>query len=159
MSIDGDTLTRWFPGSRKRARTPSLGERELAVLDVLWQHAPRTAQEVKDQMPGRAVSLSTIQSTLERLHRKDVLLRQKRSRAFYYAPKLQRGELISSLIRDIADDIAGGDVASMVSGFMDFLGEERAQVAPLLGDDNASERMAPSDDMQPSPTGHASEKH
>jgi predicted transcriptional regulator len=137
VSIDSKTLQRWFPGTRRRARTPSLGERELAVLDVLWQSAPRTAQEVMEQMPGPAVSLSTVQSTLERLHRKDVLLRHKQSRAFYYAPKLQRGELISSLIHDIADDIAGGDVASMVSGFMDFLGEERSQVAQLLGDERA----------------------
>ncbi len=127
-------LQGWFIKAQKSGRTPSLGERELAVLDILWRCAsPRTAQEVLAAMPESGISLSTIQSTLERLFRKDVLARHKQARAFCYAPKIGRGELISSLLRDISDDIAQGDLAPMVSGFMDFLGLESAQMAVLLG--------------------------
>lgn len=134
-------LQSWLLTARKqkRVRTPSLGDRELAVLDILWRQAPRTAQEVQGGMPDPTISLSTIQSTLERLHRKDVLSRQKRARAFYYAPKVDRHELISSLLRDIAADIAHGDLAPMVSGFMDFLGSDSAAVAAFRSSDTASD--------------------
>lgn len=106
-------------------------------------------------MPDSAVSLSTVQSTLERLHRKEVLVRRKQARAFLYAPKLQRGELISLLLRDIADDIAGGDVASMVSGFVAFLGDDRSRVATLLdgGDPGVPERRESDQPRPPSPRG------
>ncbi|MEL7044604.1 MAG: BlaI/MecI/CopY family transcriptional regulator [Pseudomonadota bacterium] len=132
MSTNSKILNSWFPGTRKRSRTPALGERELAVLDILWRGSPRTAQQVQESMPGAIVSLSTIQSTLERLHRKNVLSREKQARAFQYAPLMQRNELISRLLYDIADDVAGGDVASMVSGFMAFLGDERDQLTAVL---------------------------
>lgn len=148
MSLDTKTLQSWVAGTRRRARmrTPSLGERELAVLDVLWRQSPRTAQQVQGEMPDRTISLSTIQSTLERLHRKDVLARHKRARAYCYAPKVDRRELISSLLADIADDLAGGDLSPMVSGFMDFLGWEPAQMAVLLEADRAPGRAPDSAD-------------
>ncbi|MEE3210373.1 MAG: BlaI/MecI/CopY family transcriptional regulator, partial [Pseudomonadota bacterium] len=53
----------------KRSRTPSLGQRELNALDVVWAKGQCSAQDVLDELDDD-VSLSTVQSTLERLHRK-----------------------------------------------------------------------------------------
>jgi len=143
MSLQRKRWQHWI--GRARARTPSLGERELAVLGVLWRASPLTAQQVLEDLPGRGVSLSTIQSTLERLHRKGVLERRKEVRAFVYAPRVERQDLVSSLLHDIADDIAGGDLATMLSGFMEFLGDERGRMAALL-DAERSSAKAPADD-------------
>lgn len=121
--------------ARRRAqRTPALGERELAVLDALWQAGEQgpdapdgalTAQQVLGRMPGKPLALSTIQSTLERLCRKSLVDRHKRARAYLYRPLLGRQELISSLLHDISQEIAGGEVAPMVSGFMDYLKDSK----------------------------------
>ncbi|GAB3284313.1 hypothetical protein GCM10027297_25540 [Parahaliea aestuarii] len=84
-----------------------------------------SAQQVLERMTAPTLALSTIQSTLERLCRKSLVARQKQARAYLYRPLLQRQDLISSLLHDISQDIAGGDVAPMVSGFMDYLNTSR----------------------------------
>lgn len=147
MGLDSKFLQGWFGGVRQR--TPSLGDRELAVLDVLWSDSPLTAQQVLDAMPDPDISLSTIQSTLERLYRKSVLSRQKQGRAFLYAPLMDRQALISSLLRDIADDLAGGELAPMVSGFIDFLGDDGSRFASLLDGDRAGADAAGDDVADP----------
>jgi predicted transcriptional regulator len=108
---------------------PDLGERELDVLEVLWAGGRRSAQEVRDALPGPVVSLSTVQSTLERLHRKELLRREKAGRAYRYEAQVTRSQLIGGMLRDLADDVAGGDVAPMLSGFLDYVAAE----APELG--------------------------
>lgn len=67
------------------------------------------------------IGLSTVQSTLERLHRKKLLMRIKKARAYYYQPEVSRNEIVSSLLHDITTEIAGGDLAPVVSGFINYL--------------------------------------
>lgn len=124
-------LKNWLTAGRRSSRTPVLGERELAVLNALWEARDQerdgalSAQQVLDRMPGDALALSTIQSTLERLCRKSLVDRRKLARAYRYRPLLDRQELISSLLHDISREIAGGDIAPMVSGFVDYLEASR----------------------------------
>ena len=122
-------IVSWLGAVRAR-RVPDLGERELDVLEVLWAHGDSSAQEVHEALPGRAVSLSTVQSTLERLHRKDLLDRQKAGRAYRYQPCLSRAQLIGSLLRDLAADVAGGDIEPMLSGFLDYVAAEAPELGP-----------------------------
>ena len=121
-------LYEWL-GAGSAKRMPDLGERELDVLEVLWKFGQRSAQEVQGALPGPAVSLSTVQSTLERLHRKELLEREKAGRAYQYEAVVTRSQLIGGLLRDLADDVAGGDIAPMLSGFLDYVASE----APELG--------------------------
>lgn len=123
MSIPGALFT-WLSHKRPGARTPALGARELAVLDILWRANPLSAQQVLESMGDDALALSTVQSTLERLERKQIVAREKRSRAYFYTPQLARQDIIRSLLQDIGEEIAGGDLAPMVSGFMDYLDNE-----------------------------------
>jgi len=118
-------------GSRRSSSLPDLGERELLVLEVLWQRGQGTAQTVRGAMPDAAVSLSTVQSTLERLHRKRLVRRTKEGRAYCYCAGLSRDELISGLLRDLADNVAAGQLAPMISGFLGYL----AGAAPHLAAD------------------------
>jgi predicted transcriptional regulator len=123
-------LIRGFHPDRHQ-RLPDLGEREILVLEVLWESRDATAQAVKNQMPDQDISLSTVQSTLERLHRKHLAERSKHGRAFRYRAAINRSQLISGLLRDMAQHVAAGDMAPMISGFLDYLATE----APELADD------------------------
>ncbi len=105
-------------------RLPDLGERELSVLEVLWQSGPLTSQGVLGGITASEISLSTVQSTLERLHRKSLLTRKKAGRSFVYAALLSKQDLISRLMHDIAASLTNGDTAPMVSGFLDYLGDD-----------------------------------
>lgn len=127
-------LFEWLSIRRRSARAPALGARELKVLDMLWDSGALSAQQVLDHMPAEHISLSTVQSTLERLQRKHLVERTKRCRAFFYTPKLTRHDLIRLLLEDIGEEIAGGDVASMVSGFLEYLGaQDRVAAKTMAG--------------------------
>lgn len=120
----GFSLASLLGKGRGRTRLPDLGTRELAVLDVLWRHNAITSQDVLSELGDESLSLSTVQSTLERLHRKEIVSRAKQGRAYRYRARLSRENIISRLMHDIADNLADGDAAPMVSGFLDYLGDE-----------------------------------
>ncbi len=104
------------------------------MLETLWQSPSATAQTVLEQLSDSNISLSTVQSTLERLHRKELVDRQKSGRAYIYSARLSRQNIISRLLRDIADSFSNGDTAPMVSGFLDYLADEDAQLSSSLKD-------------------------
>jgi predicted transcriptional regulator len=131
-------LIQWLKRIRKK-RMPELGAREIGILECLWEHPDASAQQVTDWLSGSGravVSLSTVQSTLERLTRKQLVSRNKHGRAYLYRPVLERQQLIGGLLRDLADDLAGGHMAPMISGFLDYVAEEdpalESQLASLL---------------------------
>ncbi len=119
-------------GAGKARRLPDLGERELLVLEVLWRRRESSAQSVLNEMPDKNVSLSTVQSTLERLHRKRLVERCKVGRAYHYSATLDRSELISGLLNDMAQQFSGGDLAPMISGFINFISSEQPDIAATL---------------------------
>lgn len=144
-------LASWLGLKRKKSRTPVLGRRELAVLEVLWEQDEQTAQQVLEALNDNQIVLSTVQSTLERLHRKNLLLRNKQGRAFVYTARLQKTAIISSLLSDIAIELGSGDMEPVISGFVEFLSQEDPDLQSRLRDAislarNAEETQETTDD-------------
>ena len=105
-------------------KTPALGTLEVQILEHLWAASePVDARSVLTALAGRRISLSTVQATLERLHRKGLLARQKVSRAFQYSASVSRERLIGTLINDLAQRLAAGELEPVISGFVDLVGE------------------------------------
>lgn len=101
---------------------PALGELETAVLDFLWDHGTSDAKDVHRSIgEPRDISLSTIQSTLERLFRKRLLMREKVSHAFRYAPVLTRSEFRARAMADAAGDLRKADSAGVLAAFVDLV--------------------------------------
>lgn len=90
------------------------------MLEQLWSAGPLSAQQIRDRLGPASVTLSTIQSTLERLHRKQLVHRAKSGRAFLYSAAIARSTLISRLLGDLAREVGGGKLAPIVSGFVEF---------------------------------------
>ena len=100
---------------------PTLGDLEKAVLEDLWEHASGDAKEVHGRVGvARGISLNTVQSTLERLHRKALLARGKISHAYVYSPKVQREELMGAMIADLVGSLGQARSGGMLSAFVDF---------------------------------------
>uniref|UniRef100_UPI0032B27460 BlaI/MecI/CopY family transcriptional regulator n=1 Tax=uncultured Abyssibacter sp. TaxID=2320202 RepID=UPI0032B27460 len=88
-----------FGLARRRNSELRLGRLEREVLDRIWTHGDTDASGMQSALASdRPIALSTVQSTLERLHRKRLLLRQKRGRAYRYAAAITREELIGDLV-------------------------------------------------------------
>jgi predicted transcriptional regulator len=101
--------------------TPPLGELEKAVLEDLWEHVSGDAKSVHARVgQARNISSNTIQSTLERLHRKGLLAREKISHAYVYRPLVERAELMGAMIADVVGSIGRSAPGSMLSAFVDF---------------------------------------
>jgi predicted transcriptional regulator len=95
-----------------------LGELEKQVLEYLWKTQPVDAKQVYGYFEkNRGGSLNTIQSTLERLFKKDLLGRVKNRHAYQYYPKVERHELIGQLIKNITNDFVSEDENSVVAAF------------------------------------------
>lgn len=98
-----------------------LGELEKAVLEHLWSVGAAHAKAVHSAVgTQRGITLNTIQSTLERLHDKELLSRRKVSHAYMYVPKVQREELMGRIIEDVMTAFADGKSQPMLSAFVDF---------------------------------------
>ncbi|MBW9256337.1 MAG: BlaI/MecI/CopY family transcriptional regulator [Candidatus Thiodiazotropha sp. (ex. Lucinisca nassula)] len=117
-------LSRFLDSCRKRQPSPVLGGRELEVMKILWREGALSAQQVLQSISDSTLSLSTMQSTLERLHRKSLLHRQKSGRRYIYRTAVSRSVFISQLMMDIAETIGDGEMAPMVSGFVNYIDYE-----------------------------------
>lgn len=92
----------------------ALGRLEAEVMEVAWRHAPVTAREVCDRMSGtKERAYTTIMTTMVRLHRKGLLVRQKDGLAWRYDAAMSRPELEAELAHRMAARIldAYGDTA------------------------------------------------
>lgn len=70
----------------------TMGRREREVLSVLHELRQATVQEVADRL-STDLAYTTVMTTLDRLHRKGVVQREKRSRAFVYSALLSARDL------------------------------------------------------------------
>ena len=96
-----------------------LGKLEKAVLQYLWQTGEADAKQVHAYLrQTRGGTLNTIQSTLERLFRKELLSREKHSHAYIYRPEVSREELVGNLITDITKDFLNDGEDALQAAFV-----------------------------------------
>ncbi|MDY6983557.1 MAG: BlaI/MecI/CopY family transcriptional regulator [Pseudomonadota bacterium] len=97
----------------------TLGELELCVMAEIWQapgiDAKTVAELISRQHPS---TLSTIQSTLERLVRKGLLEREKFGHAFNYTALVSRAELLGLLMKDVIGLLHDGSPNTILSSFV-----------------------------------------
>jgi predicted transcriptional regulator len=98
-----------------------LGDLERAVMDRLWKAGPSDAKAVHRAIgKARQITLNTVQSTLERLHRKGLLGREKVSHAYVYTAQLSRAEFGARAMEQFVRDLHGGKLESVLAAFVDL---------------------------------------
>lgn len=109
------------PAELLRAR---LGSLEQQVLDVVWTGAEMTVRDVHTRLEGK-VAYTTVMTTLDRLYRKGLLDRTKRTRAFVYSASATREELEEIVASDVVSGLLGGESAPLpfLSNLVDAVGE------------------------------------
>ena len=105
------------------------GRLEARVLDALWQlNAPAAVRDLQPLFSGTAYT--TLMTTLDRLHRKGVLEREKAGRAFVYRQRWTRQDLVSRMAGAQLGAIIAPDPAlqPLVSFFVDAVTRRDAEV-------------------------------
>jgi predicted transcriptional regulator len=110
-----------------------LGPLEWRVLESLWSRdAPAS---VRDLTPVfRDIAYTTLMTTLDRLHRKGVLDREKQGRAFVYRPRLTRSQFESARAGDAVKAALsnGGSLAPLASYLVDAVGDRDRELLDEL---------------------------
>ncbi|MGH7463463.1 MAG: BlaI/MecI/CopY family transcriptional regulator [Longimicrobiales bacterium] len=104
-----------------RWHTPPLGALEIRVLKAVWASVEADAKALQSGLQDEhAVSLSTVQSTLQRLCRKRLLQRSKIGHAYCYTAAVKRGALIGDSIGEIIACLGRGELRPLVSSFIEL---------------------------------------
>jgi predicted transcriptional regulator len=110
------------PGTR---RTPAFGALESRVLDALRRSGAARVRDLARDFPS--VAYTTLMTTLDRLHRKGCLEREKQGRAFVYRAPWSREELearaAGQTLRGLFERDPGG-VRPALSHFLDAVDPE-----------------------------------
>jgi BlaI family transcriptional regulator, penicillinase repressor len=96
----------------------TISEAESAVLAVLWDRGPATAEDVSAALAApRGWQDSTVKTLLGRLLKKGAVRAQKDGRRFIYTPALAREEWLSRESESLLNRLYGGRVAPLVAHF------------------------------------------
>lgn len=102
-----------------------MGHLERTVMETLWERGRGNVRDVVRWL-GRPLAYNTVMTTLDRLHKKGMLDRVKRDRAYFYAPRLTRLEWRQKQAGDlVAGFLSGPSEAGglLVSCLVDAVGE------------------------------------
>ena len=99
------------------ARTPQdVTGMELAVLQILWESGPAIARQITDVLypDGGPAHFTTVQKLLERLEKKGYVARNASDGPITFTATLDREQLISRRLLDVADKLCGGSLTPLL---------------------------------------------
>lgn len=106
------------------ATLPKLGDLELAALDCLWVVEEADVQQVHAMVGGpRGISVNTVGSALERLHKKGLLARTKVSHAYRYRPLLSREDYRARCLLEAAGGVEELAKRGTLAAFVDLVAD------------------------------------
>jgi BlaI family penicillinase repressor len=89
---------------------------ELAMLQVLWQEGRATRRQIADVLypDGDAAHYATVQKLMERLEDKGYVKHHRQRGVLVYIPLVDREELLSRRLREVAEKLCGGSLTPLV---------------------------------------------
>ena len=86
------------------------GDLQTEVMAAVWKLGEATVEDVRAERPKRRRSAyTTVQTVLNRLVDRGLLLRERRGRAFVYRPRVDESEYLA---RTIGERLAGASPAA-----------------------------------------------
>ena len=93
-----------------------ISDAEHAVMEVLWDESPLTAQEVAERIaPERDWSANTVKTLLGRLLAKEAIAHEADGRRYLYRPLIAREGYVAGESRRLMDRLFGGRLAPLVA--------------------------------------------
>ncbi len=104
------------------------GDLEAEVMSRVWDHdAPVTVRDLVDELRRqRPIAYTTVMSTMDNLHRKGLLDRDKDGKAYRYTAVASRAEYSARLMGEAMAQ--AGDTETVLSHFVAQMDGEQSQV-------------------------------
>ena len=109
-----------------------LGELESAVMQILWTESGLSVSAVEDQLrKQRNIAHTTVLTTLDRMHRKGYLVRQKQGKAFVYSARYSQEEFERGMAQEVLGALLNHYRTPALSAFVDLVGENEHTLEQL----------------------------
>ncbi|SRR5258706_14733639 len=113
-----------------------ISDAEHAVMEVLWEEAPLTAQDVAERVSSdRDWSANTVKTLLGRLLAKKVIAHEEDGRRYLYRPLVARGDYVEGESRRLMDRLFGGKLMPLVAHLAErdaLTAQDIAEIEALL---------------------------
>ncbi len=113
-----------------------ISDAEHVVMEVLWDAAPLTAQEVVDRVdPKREWSGNTVKTLLGRLLAKQAITHQEDGRRYLYRPLVERDAYLTGESKRLIDRLFGGKLTPLVAHLAEqdeLTADDVAEIEALL---------------------------
>jgi BlaI family penicillinase repressor len=120
-----------------------LSRAEWLIMKACWDHPPRTAREVHEEVaPKREWEYQTVKTMLDRLVEKGYLQRKKVGPISVFSPAVPRTRVLRRAIDDFLETVLGNQLAPLLqhlSGSERLTGEDAALLKKLL-EENREEK-------------------
>lgn len=103
-------------------RLPVLGELEAEVMGIIWESRPVTVKDVGAKL-SRERAYNTVQTTLDRLFRKELLFREKEGHAFVYSQRVNRAEYHRQLLSSVVGELLPHHREPVLAAFVEMAGD------------------------------------
>ena len=102
------------------------GNLEAVIMDRVWDHEDAvTVREIFDELAEeRQIAYTTVLSTMDNLHRKRWLQRERSGKAYLYTPSMSREERSAKLMREAFE--SGGDTDAVLAFFVEQMNDEQS---------------------------------
>jgi BlaI family transcriptional regulator, penicillinase repressor len=98
----------------------SLGEFEIQVLRLVWQHQPCTERQISDLVKQeRSVARTTVLKTLQRLEAKGLLARAAGEPPIRFRAAIDEKRVVPALIGRFVEGMLGGSPGPLVAYLAD----------------------------------------
>lgn len=116
--------------------TERISDAEHAVMEVLWDESPLSAQDVAERVaPDRGWSANTVKTLLGRLLAKNVVSHEEDGRRYLYRPAVERDVYVTGESRRLMDRLFGGKLTPLVAHLADqdeLTAQDIAEIEALL---------------------------
>jgi BlaI family transcriptional regulator, penicillinase repressor len=113
-----------------------ISDAEQAVMEVLWDEAPLSAQEVVERVdPARGWSANTVKTLLGRLLAKAAIAHEEQGRRYLYRPLVERGDYAAGESKKLIDRLFGGKLTPLVAHLAErdeLSAQDLAEIEALL---------------------------
>lgn len=121
----------------------TITEAEWAVMELLWEHSPRTSQDIVALLEKeRGWKRATVLTLLARLAGKGALTTEPQGNRFLYTPAVERSACVAEETRSFLERMFGGALQPLVA----HMAEHHS-----LTKKDISELKALLDEIQPKP--------
>lgn len=124
--------------TRRKKQLPTPTEGELAILNVLWEHGPKTVRQIHDSLRGADTTRYT--TTLKQcqvMAEKGLVERDDSRKSHIYAAVIEESGTKRSLVSAVIDRVFDGSVQKMVLHALDardITDEELEQIKQILAE-------------------------